>query len=297
MNMDISADGKSLVLAKYKAKPLKAVLERVYARYNHRDLIKPDPMQFLYQYSNRTDMEIAALLAAELAYGRVQQIEKSLTDLLGRMGDSPFEFVGDFDGRKRAKLKGFKHRFTTGDDISDLLMLLKTILNRNDNIENYFLLGYSKTDKNIIPALSKFCDSLLEMYAKTHNGYVPRGLSYMLPRPAMGSACKRLNLFLRWMVRDDDVDAGLWRSIDKSKLIVPVDVHMSRLCRILGFYDCKSVSLATAIKITESFAEIEPADPVKYDFALSRIGIVEGCTGSFRPECESCQLLEFCYNR
>jgi len=242
-------------------------------------------------------MEIAALLAAELAYGKVQQIEKSLTDLLGRMGDSPFEFVGDFDGRKRAKLKDFKHRFTTGDDISDLLILLKDVLKRHGSIEKFFAQGYNSDDKDIIPALSKFCDSLLEMHAKTHNGCIPKGLGYLLVRPAAGSACKRLNLFLRWMVRDDDVDTGLWRSIDKSKLIVPVDVHMSRLCRILGFYDHETVSLKTAIKITESFAEVEPGDPVKYDFALSRIGILEGCTGSSRPECKSCELLEFCYNR
>ncbi|GAG91174.1 unnamed protein product, partial [marine sediment metagenome] len=105
-------------------------------------------------------MEIAALLAAELAYGKVQQIEKSLTDLLGRMGDSPFEFVGDFDGRKRAKLKDFKHRFTTGDDISDLLILLKDVLKRHGSIEKFFAQGYNSDDKNIIPALSKFCDSL-----------------------------------------------------------------------------------------------------------------------------------------
>ena len=278
MNMDISADGKNLFQSNYKVKSLKAVLERLYARYNHRDLIKPDPMQFLYQYSNRADMEIVAFLASALAYGRVQQIEKSLTDLLGRMGDSPFEFVGDFDGRKRAKLKDFKHRFTTGDDISDLLMLLKEVLRRYG-------------------ALSKFCDLLLNMHAAEHNGQTNGGLKYLLVSPAGGSACKRLNLFLRWMVRDDDVDTGLWRSIDKSKLIVPVDVHMSRLCQILGFYDHKTVSLKTAVKITESFAELEPSDPVKYDFALSRIGIVENCTGNFRPECESCELLEFCYNR
>ncbi len=107
---------------------IKYVLEKLYAKYNRRDFIKPDPMQFVYQYSNRVDMEIAALLAAELAYGRVQQIEKSVTELLGHMGDSPFEFVRDFDERKRAKLKDFKHRFTTGDDISDLLMLLKKVL-------------------------------------------------------------------------------------------------------------------------------------------------------------------------
>jgi len=276
---------------------LKNVLERLYARYNHRDLIKPDPMQFLYRYPSRADMEIAALLAAELAYGRVQQIQKSLTNLLGRMGCSPFDFVRDFDERKRAKLKDFKHRFTTGDDISDLLTLLKKVLNRHGSIERFFVRGYDYDDENVIPALSKFCDSLLDMYAKTYNGSAPRGLSYLLPRPATGSACKRLNLFLRWMVREDDVDTGLWSSIDKAKLIVPIDVHMGRLCRILGLYDQKTVSLASAVKITQSFAEIEPADPVKYDFALSRIGIIENCDGSYQGGCELCELFGFCGRR
>jgi uncharacterized protein (TIGR02757 family) len=214
-------------------------------------------MQFLYQYSNQTDMEIVAFLAAALAYGRVQQIQKSLTDLLGRIGDSPAAFVRSFDKPRRKKLKDFKHRFTTGDDISDLLMLLKKVLSRYGSIQEFFVQGYNPGDRNVIAALSNFCDLLLDMYAKTHNGHVPRGLSYLLPRPAAGSACKRLNLFLRWMVRNE--------SIDKAKLIVPVDVHMGRLCRILGLHDQKTISLTTAMKITESFAEIEPADPVKYD--------------------------------
>ena len=276
---------------------IRDVLERLYEKYNHHSLIKPDPLQFVYQYSNRSDMEIAGLLSAVLAYGRVEQIEKSLTKLFNLIGKSPYAFVKNFVQVRRGQLQNFKHRFTTGDDISDLLMLLKTILNRNDNIENYFLLGYSKTDKNIVPALSKFCDSLLNMYAAEYGERVSRGLKYLLASPSRGSACKRLNLFLRWMVRDDDVDTGLWKSIDKAKLIVPVDVHMARLCKILGFYDRKGISLSTALEITDSFKQIEPADPVKYDFALSRIGIVEDCIGSFRPECESCQLLEFCYNR
>jgi len=273
---------------------IKDVLERLYVRYNHRDFIKPDPLQFIYQYSNRPDMEVAGFLAAELAYGRVQQIEKSLTNLFGRMGKSPYEFVQDFDEQKRAKLKDFRHRFTTGDDISDLLELLRGILGEFGSIEKFFVQGYNPGDKNIIPALSKFCDSLLEMYAETHNGNIPKGLSYLLPRPTAGSACKRLNLFLRWMVRNDNVDAGLWKLVDKTRLIVPVDVHMARLCRILGLYSRKTVSLSTAVKITKSFAEIEPADPIKYDFALSRIGILENCTGHHRSGCQFCELFGFC---
>jgi len=273
---------------------VKDVLEKLYDKYNHCRFIKPDPLQFVHQYPKFSDMEIVALLAALLAYGRVQQIEKSLTDLLGRMGNNPFEFVRNFDKQKRQKLKNFKHRFTSGDSLSNLLMLLKKVLGQYGNLQNFFVQGYNPSDKNIIPALSRFCDLLLGMYAKTHNNYIPKGLRYLLPRPAAGSACKRLNLFLRWMVRDDDVDIGLWRSIDKAKLIVPVDVHMGRLCRILGLYDRKTVSLTTAIKITESFAEIEPADPIKYDFALTRIGILENCTGQHQSGCKFCGLFEIC---
>jgi uncharacterized protein (TIGR02757 family) len=270
------------------------ILERLYTRYNRRQLIDTDPLQFVYHYSNQADREIVALLAAELAYGRVEQIQRNLTNLLARMGQSPYAFVRGFGEAQRSKLRDFKHRFTNGDDISALLELLKDVLSRFGSIENFFAQCYNPSDKNIIPALSKFCDSLLGMYAKTHKGDVPSGLAYLLPRPASGSACKRLNLFLRWMVRKDDVDVGLWKSIDKAKLIVPVDVHMGRLCRILGLHNRKTVSLSTAIEITESFAEIEPADPVRYDFALSRIGILEDCTGRYRAECEKCELLGLC---
>ncbi|MBN2456889.1 MAG: TIGR02757 family protein [Sedimentisphaerales bacterium] len=272
---------------------VKDVLERLYEKYNHHSLIKPDPLQFVYQYRRKADMEIVALLASALAYGRVAQIEKTLTNLFGRMGNSPFEYVQNFNAEQREKLKSFKHRFTTGDALTDLLELLQVVLSRFGSIEELFSQAYSSSDENIIPALSRFCDSL----TTSHNGQMTRSLKYLLACPVRGSACKRLNLFLRWMVRDDDVDTGLWKSIDKAKLIVPVDVHMGRLCKILGFYGRKSISLSTALEITDSFRQISPADPVKYDFALSRIGIVENCNGNFRPECQSCELLEYCFQR
>ena len=276
---------------------IRNVLENLYKKYNRRELISPDPLQFVYHYSKPADMEVTAFLASALAYGRVQQIEKSLKNLLGRMGDSPYEFVRNFDKNKRKKLKDFKHRFTTGDDISDLLMLFKKMISRHGNIEQYFARGYNPGDKNIIPALTKFCNSLLDIHTAKQKRQPSRGLKYLLVSPAGGSACKRLNLFLRWMVRDDDVDAGLWKSIDKAKLIVPIDVHMSRLCKILGLYNRKTTSLSAAGEITESFAEIEPADPAKYDFALSRIGIVEDCSGRLRKGCEFCELFGFCSQR
>jgi uncharacterized protein (TIGR02757 family) len=286
-----------LKASKAKNRQLTDILEGLYAKNNRRELISPDPLQFVYKYSEPADMEIVGFLAAALAYGRVQQIEKSLTGLFERIGESPAEFTRNFNRHKRAKLADFKHRFTAGDDISNLLILFRNVLNGYGSIEKFFLRGYNPGDRNIVPALSTFCGSLLNMYAGKHNGHVTKGLTYLLTDPAAGSACKRLNLFLRWMVRDDDVDTGLWRSIDKAKLIVPVDVHMSRLCKTLGLYDRKTVSLAAAVEITESFSQIEPADPVKYDFALSRIGIVDNCTGGLRPECELCQLFAICLPR
>ena len=269
-------------------------LEKLYVRYNRREFIGSYPLQFVYDYSNPADMEVVALLAADLAYGRVQQIQKSLADLLGRMGESPYAFVRDFGKAERKILADFKHRFTTGRDISDLLQLLRNVFEQSGTIEKHFLLGYDKNDETILPALSKFCDSLQEKYTGPHNGRISRGLKYLLASPTGDSVCKRLNLFLRWMVRDDDVDLGLWKSVDKAKLIVPVDVHMARLCRILGFHNRKAVSLSTALEITKNFSQIEPADPVKYDFALTRVAIVEDCDGNYRPSCRDCELFELC---
>ena len=252
---------------------LKDVLDKLYVKYNRRELVPPDPLQFVYRYSARGDMEIAALLAATLAYGRVEQIGKTLSNLFGRMGKSPYEFVRNFGETDRRELQGLKHRFTTGDDICDLLELLKYAFEQHGSIEKHFLSGYNKAEKNIIPALSNFCESLLKTYVAKHRTVPGRGLKYLLAGPAAGGAAKRLNLFLRWMVRDDQVDLGLWKSIDKAKLIVPMDVHMFRVSGMLGFCHRKNISLKAAVEVTENFARIEPDDPVKYDFALCRIGM------------------------
>ncbi len=254
---------------------LKEALEKLYVKYNRRELVPPDPLQFVCRYSARADIEIAALLAATLAYGRVEQIQKTLNNLFGRMGKSPYEFVRNFGKTQRQELLDFKHRFTTGSDICSLLELLRYVFEKDGGIEKHFLLGYDKTDKNIIPALGKFCDSLLAMHTARHRAAPSRGLKYLLAGSTAGGAAKRLNLFLRWMVRDDQVDLGLWKSIDKAKLIVPMDVHIFRVSRTLGFCHRKNISLKAAVEVTDRFAQIEPGDPVKYDFALCRIRMLQ----------------------
>jgi len=276
---------------------LRDLLERVYRRYNRRACIESDPLQYAYRFSDARDIEIAAFLAAALAYGRVQQIHRSLERLFALTGPSPYEFTAAFAPSSRKKLAGFKHRFTTGQDIADLLELLSGVLGRHGSLQSFFLGGYDARDETVLPALTRFCDVLGAAYADAHGGHLSRGLMYLLANPRRGSVSKRLHLFLRWMVRDDDVDPGLWTGIDKARLIVPVDVHMGRLCHILGLHDGRTISLAGAVKITAAFAKIEPADPVKYDFALSRIGILENCNGRRRIECDACELFGICVQK
>ncbi len=172
-----------------KRTAIKNVLDKLYNKYNHRDLIKPDPLQFVYRYDKPSDREIIAFLSADLAYGRVKQIQKSLTNLFERMGDSPYEFVRGFGKAEQKKLRGFKHRFTTDQDISDLMMCLKKVLNQYSCIEKFFIQGCNPDDINIIPSLSKFCKSLLDMYAAEHHGKTSRGLKYLLVNPAHGRVC------------------------------------------------------------------------------------------------------------
>ena len=142
-----------------KPEKLRALFEGLYEKYNRKELIRPDPLQFIYRYTNPADMELVGLLSACLAYGRVEQIQNDLNNLLGRMGSSPHKFVINFTNKDRALFEGFKHRFNTGDDISDLLTLLKGVLAEHGSIEKYFLLGFDTAHENTIFALMRFCDA------------------------------------------------------------------------------------------------------------------------------------------
>lgn len=273
------------------------LLEKLYARYNHRRYVATDPLRFVYDYRRKTDREIVALLCACLAYGRVTQIQNSLADLLARIGPDPFSFVRSLGRRQRRMLHTFKHRFTSGRDIADLLAALQGPLRRFGGLEGLFAFCQRPGDCDVSPALSRFSRLILACHASANDGKTPRTLGYLLCDPAAGSACKRLNLFLRWMVRKDNVDPGLWKSVDAAKLIVPMDTHMTRLCRILGLMDGKSASLSAALQVSRRFARIAPGDPVRYDFALSRVGIVEKCNGRYRPGCELCELAACCVKK
>ncbi len=240
-------------------------LEDLYHRYNKRDLVHPDPLEFLYNYQQVQDREIVALIAASLAYGRVKQILKSVSLVLARIGN-PTSFLETAGlGQLQDSLAHIRHRFTTGNDLALLLFGIKRALESHGSLENLFIKGLSPSEKTLSQALSRFVQALLALSGQERN--------FLLPDPARGSACKRGFLFLRWMIRHDEVDPGGWTSIPRSKLVVPLDTHMFHICKTLGLTAKRQANLRAALEITERFRKICPSDPVKYDFALTRFGI------------------------
>jgi uncharacterized protein (TIGR02757 family) len=243
----------------------KKQLGELYQRCNRREFVHPDPLEFLYRYSDIRDREIVGLVASSLAYGNVRQILKSVQTVLDRMhrpyeyllATSQTELVGEF--------RDFKHRFTTGLELATMLWGVKRVLKHYGSLNACFSAGLESRHENVIPALSNFVKELSKVFDER-----PRSL---LPSPDLGSACKRLHLFLRWMVRTDDVDPGGWDDVPRSRLLVPVDIHMHRIALALGFTGRKQANLRTALEITAAFRTIQPEDPVRYDFCLTRLGI------------------------
>ena len=240
-------------------------LEKIYKKYNKRALVCPDPLQFLYEYKTMEDREIVGLVASSLAYGRVAQILKSVEKILSIM-TSPRAFLEKNSKEKISKLfAGFKHRFTTGEDMSALLYAAKCMIKKHGSIGCAVRACLSEDDENILAAMQKFVEEMSK--------YAGRSLAGILPSPKDKSACKRLNLYFRWMVRSDEVDPGGWDFISPSLLVVPMDTHMHDIAKRFGFTKRKQADAQTSIEVTRAFKTFAPNDPVKYDFALTRFGI------------------------
>ena len=243
---------------------LRERLENVYIEYNRREFIHPDPLEFLLRYSSTEDREIAGLIASGLAYGRVAQILKSTEKVLDILGPAPSAFLREIStGELTGALAGFKHRFTTSFEMAVLLRSASKLQEEWGFLGR--MLGAFISQDTYHNALDRFVKNLLDEAGMEKCS--------LLPRPSLGSACKRLHLFMRWMIRKDEVDPGGWEWISPSVLIIPLDVHMFRAAGALGFTAKKTASCAAAFEITERFRAINPADPVKYDFALTRMGI------------------------
>jgi len=245
---------------------LARVLEALYERYNDRSYVSPDPLEYIYGFERVEDREIAALVASSLAFGNVRQIGGSVRRALAPLGDSPAAFVLEASGRELERAyRGFKHRWIRGEDLSRLLGGVGGVLRERGCLGRLFRESLAPGEDDVLPALERFVS---EIRARTRPFE-----ACLLPTPVAGSACKRLNLFLRWMVRSDAVDPGGWSDVSPSLLIVPLDVHMFRICRGLALTKRRHPGGAAAREVTAAFRRLSPDDPVKYDFALTRLGI------------------------
>ncbi len=244
----------------------RSLLDDIYSHFHKRSFVHPDPLEFLYNFDTAPDMEIVGLIASSLAYGRVAQILKSVGAVLKMLEGAPRDFIiKSKDTTLEKRFSTFVHRFTTGREMAQFLINIRLVLKRYGSLERCFSSAYGSSDKTIVPALSSF--------VKVLSCNVPCTRFSLLASPDDGSACKRMNLFLRWMIRRDAVDPGCWEGISPSKLIVPLDTHMYSLCRTMGLTAQRCANLRTAVEITDSFRLIAPDDPVKYDFSLTRLGI------------------------
>lgn len=246
---------------------LRVILDAVYTRFNCPEFIDPDPLDRVRRYPDPADREVIGLLAACLAYGRVRSILNSLDRLLPRLGESPSSFLEHASpGDLSRAAEGFQHRWTRAEDVAELLRGIGVVRRSYGSLEACLLEGLEEETADIRPALAHLVTRLRQ----------GGGACRLLADPAGGSACKRLHLFLRWMVRNDAVDPGGWSSVPLSLLIVPLDTHMHRVGHALGFTRRKQADAKTALEITEGFRRVNPEDPVRYDFALTRPGIRDG---------------------
>ena len=256
------------------APDLQPLLERIYLRLNRKEMVDPDPLAAVLGFADKADREVAGLLAAGLAYGRVAQIMKSLHRVLTAMPE-PRRYVLDASDREiENDFAGFRHRWSTGCEVSALLIGVKRVLEEHGSLEAAFLSHCRPGQQDVLAPLQSFVAGLRAASGRPKNS--------LLACPSGGSACKRMNLYLRWMVRRDQVDPGGWDNVCPSFLIVPLDTHMHGICRRLGLTGRKQADLKTALEITGGFRKISPRDPVKYDFALTRLGIREDTVDELR---------------
>jgi uncharacterized protein (TIGR02757 family) len=253
--------------------------------------IAPDPLQLVLRFHDPLDREVAGLIAAAFAYGRAETIVANIGAVLAKMKPSPYRYLARFDAAEaRRRFAGFVHRFHKMPDLVAFLGCLARVVEQHGSIGALFRQCYDETDADIGPSLARFVESMqARMPARS------AALRYLLTSPNDGSACKRMNLFLRWMVRRTSPDLGLWTFVDPAKLVMPVDTHIHRIATFLGLNRRKSADWKAARALTDELARFDRTDPVRYDFALCRLGILDLCSRKRRREnCDVCMLREVC---
>jgi len=278
---------------------LKKILEQLYADRSPQHLAN-DPLSFCHRYRAPADQEVAALIAAVFAYGSVKVIKGSLSRIFSIMGDSPADFVDGFDPKRDRQLcSGFKHRFNDADDLAALFWAIRLMRQQQGSIERFFCRFFEANAATVEQALNGFCAAVTVFDYRQLFGSAAlppeSSFRFLFPSPSGGSACKRLCMFLRWVVRPaDGIDLGLWQQVRPAQLVIPVDRHIERISRMLGLTSRRTPDWRMACEITAALRQFDPLDPVKYDFSICHLGISEGCNGTSSASCPGCPVKRHC---
>jgi uncharacterized protein (TIGR02757 family) len=248
--------------------------EELFLRYDRR-FVTDDPVGLVHNYQAPADRELTAFISAMLAFGNVKAIHGSLKKVFAILGPHPSEFLAAFDFKKETPIFDLLgHRWVRGGDIRLLLATLQKIYKKQGSLEAFFLEGYDDKAADVGPMLVSFSKRIKQ---KAGEGPLSRGFSYFFPSPVDGSPCKRLNMFLRWVVRPaDGIDLGLWKGISPSQLLVPLDVHLFNFTKKFKLSRHRNPNWKMARDLTDFLKTLDPADPVKYDFALCHHGMTTG---------------------
>lgn len=247
---------------------LKELLDQKADQFNNTDFIADDPISVPHRFSKAQDIEISGLFAALFAWGQRKTIINSANKLMSLLDDAPHDFIVNHKERDRKKLEKFVHRTFQPDDLLYFIEFLQHHYRQHVSLENLFSDGMAGTDKHTGNGLIHFHHTFFSL------PHLPRTEKH-LQNPLRKSACKRINLYLRWMVRDDKrgVDFGLWKTIKPSQLLCPLDVHVQRTASELGLLKRQISDWEACLELTQNLKKLDPTDPVKYDFALFGMGI------------------------
>jgi uncharacterized protein (TIGR02757 family) len=254
-----------------KITELKEFLEEKYDQYNRLSFIAPDPISIPHQFTKKEDIEIAGFLAATIAWGQRPTIVRNAQRLVQWMDMSPYDFITSAKEKDLAPFKTFAHRTFNGTDCIYFIKSLSNIYKKHGGIEEVFSRAVKKDDTDLKNAIVHFRETFFEL------PYPARTMKHV-SNPADNSAAKRINMYLRWMVRKDKrkVDFGLWKKIKPSQLSCPLDVHSGNVARKLGILKRTQNDWKAVDELTKNLKKFDPADPVKYDFALFGLGVFEG---------------------
>lgn len=252
-------------------KELKSFLDHKVALFNEPSFIEADPISIPHRFSKLQDIEISGFWIAMLSWGQRKTILNKAAELMALMDNAPHDFIINHEEKDREKFLGFKHRTFQSLDTLYFLEFFQHYYKNNDSLELAFAKHLSPEDEHIGAALSGFHQTFFELENAPHR------TRKHVATPDRKSTCKRLNMFLRWMVRKDNkgVDFGLWNNINPSQLLIPYDVHVDRIARKLKLVERKQNDWRTVLELTAHLKEMCPEDPVKYDYALFGMGVLD----------------------